>query len=484
MTGIIASGAYIPRLRLQRSAIHRANQWFAPGLKGLAKGERAIANWDEDVVTMAVEAARDCLAGRDRDDIAGICLASTSAPFADRQNAGIVKEALNLPDAVSSLDIGGSRKAGTGALLQALRAASGDDRKTLVVAGEQHRSQPGSETEMTDGDAAAALLVGRDEVVARFLGSHSVTLDFVDHFRGANAEFDYGWESRWVRSEGYQGIVGAAIREALDRLECGADDIDHFILPVALRGVAASVAKRAGIKAEAVRDNLDAVVGHAGCAHPLLMLAETLAQAGPGERILVVGFGQGADILLFETTDRIRDTRSGAGGGQGIAGWLKRAQAEENYMKYLSFRGHLQMDRGMRAELDQKQPLTALYRNRKTVLGLVGARCTQTGTVQYPRSEIAVAGNATTRAPMEDYPLADIPARVVSFTADRLGYTPDPPGYYGLVDFDGGGRMVCEFTDVGPEGLDVGQPMRMAFRIKAVDERRDFTRYFWKAVPR
>ena len=59
--GIISIGAYIPRRRLQRTAIHVANSWFAPNLRGLAKGEKAIVNWDEDAVTMAVDAARDCL---------------------------------------------------------------------------------------------------------------------------------------------------------------------------------------------------------------------------------------------------------------------------------------------------------------------------------------------------------------------------------------------------------------------------------------
>ena len=62
-SGILSYGAYLPRRRLQRKSIAAANSWFAPGLRGLARGERAMANWDEDTVTMAVEAARDCLAG-------------------------------------------------------------------------------------------------------------------------------------------------------------------------------------------------------------------------------------------------------------------------------------------------------------------------------------------------------------------------------------------------------------------------------------
>ena len=72
--GILAFGAYLPRLRLSRKAVADANAWFKPGLKGQAKGERAICNWDEDSVTMAVEAARDCLTGHDRSTVASLAL--------------------------------------------------------------------------------------------------------------------------------------------------------------------------------------------------------------------------------------------------------------------------------------------------------------------------------------------------------------------------------------------------------------------------
>ena len=65
--GIHAFGGYVPRLRLQRRVIAEANAWFNPALMALGRGERAIANWDEDSITMAVEAARDCLARRGRD---------------------------------------------------------------------------------------------------------------------------------------------------------------------------------------------------------------------------------------------------------------------------------------------------------------------------------------------------------------------------------------------------------------------------------
>lgn len=474
--GIAAFGAYVPRLRLQRAAVVAANAWYNPALRALAKGERAMANWDEDAVTMAVEAARDCLNGIDRTTLSGLLFASTTAPFADRQNAGIVKEALALGDDIATADLGGSQRAGISALLQGL--ASGAAAPVLCVAADKRRARPASEAELVQGDAAAALLLTPGPGIARLLGRHSVSADFVDHFRAAGESLDYDWEARWVRDEGYAGLAPRAIKGVLARAGIDAVAVDAFILP-APRGVAAAIGKACGIRPEAVRDPLDATIGHSGVAHPLLMLVHALEQAAPGQRILVAGFGNGCDAALFETTDAL----SALTPRRGVTGSLARRREESNYLKFLAFAGHLDLEKGMRAEFDQKQPLTALWRQRRTVLGLVGGRNPSTGEVQFPRSDIPLDGDLDAVGTLVDHPMAELPARILTFTADSLTYSPDPPTWYGLVDFEGGGRMNVEFCDAAPEDIEVGREMRMMFRIKAIDAQRHFVRYFWKAAP-
>ena len=476
-TGILSFGAYIPRHRLQRSAIYAANAWFAGGLKGLAKGERATANWDEDALTMAVEAARDALEGFDRDELGSLSLASTSLPFIDRLNSGVVKEALTLKDATGAFDITGGQRVATSALIQAFAAAKGGAKPHLSLASEMRLSRPASEAELTQGDAAVGLLVGTGDVVAKFLGSHSTTIDFVDHFRMSGQDFDYTWESRWIRDEGYTGMIGSALKEAFAALDVRADAIDRFIVPITARGVAEGLAKRAGVKAEAVADRLAANVGETGVAHPFLLLAAALEEAKAGETIALIGFGQGVDVLLFEATGKAQSPR------RGVRGSIARGAPTDNYMRWLFHRGNLMLDRGMRAEFDEKQPGTTLWRQRKAVLGLVGGRCTKTGTVQFPKSDISVNPNDSAVHTQEDYPLADKTAKVVTYTADSLTYSPAPPSYYGMIDFEGGGRMMAEITDADADDVEVGREVRMMFRIKAVDERRNFTKYFWKAVP-
>ncbi len=281
-----------------------------------------------------------------------------------------------------------------------------------------------------------------------------------------------------MRDEGFAKIAPAAISAALAKAELKAEDVSRLIMAAPLRGVNAAVAKAVGIKAEAVADTLESVLGEAGCAHPLLMLAHELETAPAGAVLMVVGFGQGCDVLLLRATGRKR-----AAGQLGVSGWLARRRAEDNYCKYLAFRGTLPLERGMRAEQDAKTALTALYRNRKAVLALVGGRCKTTGVVQFPKTPVSVAQDVRAVATQDDYPLADRLAHVLTYTADRLGYSPDPPTYYGAVAFEGGGRITVEFADVDEADVEVGRAMRMMFRIKAVDEARGFVKYFWKAVP-
>ena len=477
--GILSFGAYIPRLRLQRQAIAAANSWFNPGLRGLAKGERAMANWDEDAVTMAVEAARDCLAGFDHRAVASLYLASTTHPFDDRQNASIAAGALHLRPALRSLDAGGSLRAATSTLVTALAAAAGTEGHALLAAGDHRLAKAASPQEMQYGDGAAALLIGSGRPIAQLVGAHSETVDFVPQFRAHGRAHDYAWEERWIRDEGYMKIVPRTIGALLKATGTEASAVSAFCLPCTLSRVIPGVGKRVGITDGAVRDNLVAVCGDTGAAHPLVMLIQALEDAKPGDLILVAAFDSGCDALLFRVTDAITALPA----RRGVKGSLARRKEEAIYQRYLAFNDLVALERGMRAEGDKGTPLSLLYRNRDMITSLIGGRCRTCGTLQYPRGRYCVNPQCNALDSQDDQSFADRPASVMSYTADLLTYCPDPPAYYGMIQFDGGGRMMIDFTDVDEGKVDVGTPMRMTFRIKDVDAARGFVRYYWKAAP-
>jgi len=479
MVGITGYGAYVPRLRLSRQSVYDANKWFAPGLRGQAKGERAMANWDEDSITMGVEAARDCLNGTDPKSLRNLFFASTTLPFKDRQNAGVIATALTVEDGLMASDVAGSQKAGTSALISGLTAAKSGG-PTMVVAAEKRSTRVASANELQFGDAAAAMLCGTDKVIAKLVGHRSVSMDFVDHFRGEDSDFDYTWEERWIRDEGYVKIVPPAIKAALADAKLKGADINHFIMPALMAAIPKQMAKMAGVADAAVRDNLGANLGDSGSAHALVVLAHTLESAKPGERIMVVAFGQGLDVIILEVTEEIANLSK----RRGVSGWLARGKAETNYMKFLAFNDMLPIDKGMRAEFDKKTAQSVLWRKRDMIYGLVGGKCRVCGTAQFPRSQVCVNPNCHAIDSQDPYPMQGLEAAVMSFTADSLTYSPDPPAYYGMITFPEGGRFMADFTDSDKDQVKVGAKMRMTFRIRDNDQMRGgFKRYFWKAAP-
>lgn len=469
--GLLATIRYVPRLRLERSEVAAQHRWMAPGLKSLAKGQRAMANWDEDAVTMAVEAARALRAAAPAPVPTELTLASTTLPFADRLNAGVVAAAVGLGADAVVRDVASSARAALTELAASLRhPASGATR--IIVASERRTAKPASPQELIFGDGAAAASVGSGRPIATFIAARSLRADLVDHFRQAGQSYDYGWEERWVRDEGYMKLAADTIRQCLADAGVSASDVSHFVLPAPIARINEAVAKRVGIAPAALVATASDTVGDLGCAQPLAMLDIALRAAAPGALILVAAFGSGCDVLLLKRTS------APCPGDAPDAG-----KAETSYLKYLSFTGQIDLAWGMRAEMDNKTALTAAWRDHARTERFEGGRCERCGTVQFPRSRVCVNPACRAQDTQQPTSLADVPARVMSHTTDFLGYTPDPPFQFGHIDFEGGGRVLMEFTDTDVGELAVGLPLRMVYRVKEFDHIRGFRRYFWKATP-
>lgn len=468
--GLLATARYLPRLRLERAAVFEQHRWMAPGLRALAKGRRTLANWDEDAVTMAVEAARPLLAAAAQAPVE-LTLASTTLPFAERLNAGIVAAAIGLPAGAALRDSGSSARAALSELAAALRrpAPAGPQ---LVLAAERRVARPASAAEMIAGDGAAGALAGEGVPIASFVAHRATHADLVDHFREAGAAHDYAWEERWIRDEGYLKIAVETIRAALADAGVAAADVAAFAMPAPLSRVNEAVARRLGIPAAALVSPAHESAGDLGCAQPLAMLDAALRAAAPGALVLVAAFGSGCDALLLRRTD------APCLGGEPGAG-----RAEASYLKVLSFTGQIDLEWGMRAEADNKTALTASWRDHDRLARFEGGRCGRCGTVQFPRTLVCVNPECRAEQALEPVSLVDRPARVMSHTTDYLAYTPHPPFQFGHVDFDGGGRVLMEFADTDVGELKVGLPLRMVYRIKDFDRLRAFRRYFWKATP-
>jgi uncharacterized OB-fold protein len=201
-----------------------------------------------------------------------------------------------------------------------------------------------------------------------------------------------------------------------------------------------------------------------------MALCQALEQAKPGERIALVALGQGVDVIVLEILRPVPN--------RSLSDALSGGRDEDNYSRYLALRGLLPLEAGIRAERDERTAMSAFWRKHEAVTAFKGGQCEHCGTLQFPATRVCVkCGTEGTQVPRR---MADLEGTVRSFTEDWLAYTPRPPLVFGNVGFENGANILMEFTDIEPGELSVGAPVRMQFRIKDIDARRAFRRYFWK----
>lgn len=480
MVGIRSYGGYVPRYRLNKMVIFGAMGWLNPANIMNAQGEKAVANFDEDSVTMGAAAAMDCVTGFDRSEIEGIYFATTTASYRERLMANLISGALATSESVRTADFGGGLKAGTTALLAALDAAAGGSANNIVVTAADCRlGKMASVQELMFGDGAGAMLVGTDDVIAEYKGSFSTGHDFVDHMRGAETKYDRQWEERWIRDVGFGQFIPEAINGLCEKVGLAPTDFDKVIYPCYYGGARKALNKTFGFEPEKIQDNLQAVIGDTGTAQPLLMLAKALEDANPGDKLMLISYGSGCDAIFFEVTDAIKKLAP----RRGVSGCLARRADLDNYQKYLVWRGMVPAELGLRSEEQKWTRWTLMWRSHKAILGLVGSKCLGCGEPQFPPQRICVNPKCGSVDRTEPIVLSDKGGKVFSFTSDMLAASINPPAMYGAVDFNGGGRYVFDFTDCTIDDLAVGKDVEFSFRIKHRDNVHDITNYFWKAVP-
>ncbi len=477
MVGIKSYGAHIPRFRLDRNVMQTALMFL--GIAPL-RGEKAVANWDEDSITMAVAAAMDCMKGENRDKVDGIFFSTTSQVYTLRQNAGIIAAALDLNTDTRAVDFADSTKSGTAALLSAADAISGGSMSNcLVIAADCRVSKVSSNGDYTYGDGSAAFLLGEDDIIASIQGSYSTTHDLVDRRRLYGEKLEHIWEERFIRDEGYMKFIPEAVTGLTKKYNLNLKDFSKVIYSCSLAGTHTALAKAMGLKLEQVQDPLLTTVGDTGVAQPLMMLIAALEDAKPGDKIMVVSFGQGCDALCLTVTDNISKVKDKKGVKKNLA---NRAPLI-SYEKYLAFRNLMPVEVGIRGEETAFISYSMIWRDNREIYGMVGSRCKVCGHPFYPLQRICANSKCGATDQMEPYRFAERKATIFTCASDFLAPCIDPPASYCIVDFEGGGRALIDLTDCDPNVLKVDMPVEMSFRIRYADEKRASISYGWKAVP-
>jgi len=466
--GIKSFGAYIPVYRLSASELARA--WGGRG----GRGEIAVANYDEDSITMAVEAAIDCLNGMDLAIPDGLYFASTTPPYDEKLSASIVAAATDLRDELFTLDIGNSLRSGTGAVKAACDAIKGGSAKNvLVTAADCRLAPPASEFEPVLGDGAAAFLIADEDVAVAIEDSYSISSDFIDVWKRAEDPYMRTWEDRFILEHGYREKLGIAISALLKKTGLSTKDFAKVVYYAPDARSHQRMIKQLKLEPEQVQAPMFDALGNTGAAFAPMMLVAALEEAKPGDRILWANYGDGADAFVLQVTDQIEKVR----GRRGIKRHLESKMQILNYEKYVRFRNLMQGEADRRPQYISSLPM--IWRDRKQVLPLHGGRCRNCGNIQFPIQRICAYCQAKDN--YEEVRLADKTATVFTFSMDERAVEVDPPRVWTISDFDDGGRIYCTMTDRDIEKIDIGMQVEMTFR--KIHEGAGLNNYFWKCRP-
>lgn len=470
MAGIVRYGAYVPHLRLPHVLV--AGAW---GGGGRQLGQKAVANHDEDSLTLAVEAARDCLGDEDRSQVDGLLFATTTSPYLEKQGAALLATVLDLREGIVTADVCNSLRAGTTALeLARSLVDAGRARKVLVAAADMRLAHPGSALEPCMGDGAAAFLIGPEPGVARWNTFFSAANEMLDCWRTDQDRFVRTWEDRWVKKHGLLEVTARAVRGTLERAGLTGDRIDRAGLYAPDARSHRELARSLGLEnASRTAEELLSLCGSTGAALAPMMLARILEEASPGERILVAGYGDGADVLLLETTQEIRHRTP----GRGVTGWLARGRELGNYERFLWYRKLVEVQPP--PALLAGSSATVLWRDRNSVLKFHGSRCRACGEAAFPIQRVC-NGCGSVDA-FDEIALSESKGRVFTFTLDYLAAQVDPPLIQTVVDLEPGCRVYTSMTDANPAEVKLGLEVEMSFRRTRKAE--GFFQYFWKCRP-
>ena len=456
MRGITGFGVYLPYRRLDLREV------AAVAGGGGREGRRTVASFDEDATTMAVEACRAALRSTGPVDVRSLWFTTVAPPYLDRTNATAIHAALRLSRTAPAYDVVGSVRSAFGSL----RAALASTGVALAVASDLRSGLAGGPDEAYFGDGAgAAVFADHSEhpVLAEIVGWHSVSDEFLDRWRAPGDTHSRVWEERFgemrYTDAGIEALEGAIKVAGVD-----AASVDRLLVTGTHGRAVKTTTGRSGLLADPVVDELAFQAGITGAAHPYVLLAAALERAKPDELIVLVGLADGAEAVVLRTTRAVAEVRQAPRVEDQLA-----AGGPISYGRYLAWRGLLSIEPPRRPE-PARVSASASGRSTDWKFGLVGSRAAD-GLVSMPPA----IGDPERSA------MADSVGSVKTFTVDRLSYTPSPPLVFAVVDFEGGGRLPMELTDVDASDVRIGDRVEMVFRRLSTTD--GIHNYFWKARP-
>ncbi|MDO8503773.1 MAG: hydroxymethylglutaryl-CoA synthase [bacterium] len=311
MIGIVSYGAYIPRFRIKPSQIaHAWGREASEVEKSLGVFEKAVASYDEDAITLSVEASQNALSSGkiDPKQIGAIAIGSESHPYAVKPSSTTVAGILEMGTDYFAVDLEFACKAGTaGIQLLSGFVSQGKAKYVLAIGSDVAQSKPSDVLEYTASSASAAFILGKDRVIANIIDFTSYSSDTPDFWRRDTEKFpSHG--GRFTGSPAYFAHTLGASQRMLKKVKMRASDFDFAVFHMPNAKFPKEAAKKLGFTPSQLAPGLVVpYIGNPYSASSMIGLASVLDFAKPKDKIFVCSYGSGAgsDAFVIETTNLI-----------------------------------------------------------------------------------------------------------------------------------------------------------------------------------
>ncbi|MBM7647717.1 3-hydroxy-3-methylglutaryl CoA synthase [Bacillus ectoiniformans] len=465
MIGIKTYGVHIPLFRLSSKE--------AAGFYGkkATSSEKAVAGFDEDSLSMAVNASLKAVKSS-VESIGLIQWATTTPAYFEKSGAVTMAQVLNMKDSVRTNISGGSMRASTESFLLAKNFAEAERKDALVAFSDTRAGKGNSLIEAESGDGAVSFVIGEgEEVLAELVGSVSYSDEQLTQWRSVNHPFTEAWEDRFQQTVFLERIEHTVTR-LLNEHKLEPNDIHHVVIAGPTMRMQTLAAKTLKLSSEQLTGQAaQTMIGHTGVAHPFMMFASCLENAASNEWILVVNEGDGCDALLFKTTKELDKM---------TAAPVKEALSEKrliSYSDYVNWKQLLPIEEGRRPQ-QPRLSAPAYRRANDQSLPFVGSKCLSCETPYLPAQRVCITCHSLDG--MEPYSFRGKRGYIATFTIDYLAFSKASPTILCVIDFEGGGRILAELADADQEKVEIGSEVTWSFR--RMYERDGVQNYYWKAI--
>lgn len=347
MVGIVGYGAYLPRYRVKAEVI--AQQWgMDPEAikRGLQLLEKTVPGQDEDTITISIAAAKNALsrAKINPQDIGAVYIGSESHPYAVKPSATILIDALGIGPHVHVASYEFACKAGSEAMYVAYsHVKSGEMKYAMGIGADTSQGAPGDALEYSASAGGAAFIMGKENVAAEILFTHSYTSDTPDFWR-REGEMYPRHGGRFTGDPAYFKHISGCAEALLEKSGMKPADFQYAVFHMPNGKFPQEVGKRLGFSKKQMEAGwIVPWMGNTYSGSSPTGLAAILDVAKPGDLIFMVSFGSGAgsDGFIYRVTGEITAMQDKA---PKLRDYLDRGKIYLDYGEYAKFRHKIKLN--------------------------------------------------------------------------------------------------------------------------------------------